>query len=633
MAVRESLRGRTRAGCVGGAGSAPGGGGAAVLSQTLARAALGLERPAFELAVQLGHISTVPGPGGRRMVSHAEIARLGSEEGFPETLLERIQLVGTFSGAEMIEVSRDRFVKLARLGCFRPAQWYLNRYRAVVWLYPAEEVREFARTGISWLTGRLPEEARARLEAGEDRRAEGWRARRTERMVADATDAWHEAAAWCALLGPEETADLVTDPVEHAYLCGLHPSRAPSPTASLAAEPPAVSPFAEAPEEIDTARAALGFALHRARLTRPAPGGAHDVREPSGRGRREPTSQQGRWETAASGLTPGGADTTFPTDQPAPPTHPSPAPWDPGRQRIVRNPSPPTPPEATRPWLTDREPRPTQLWPTVPQPPVPAQTWPEPVGPGAVGNAAREMGTPELFGLDAGTRQPVPQQPPVSPGPASPGPAPTWSARPAPVPRSEPVRLPPTPPGPSATASVPPEPVRTTPRTPGPWVSGPAIRGLSPHGPTGPGGVRPTPSRPVSARPGVTGPVSARPGMARPVVPGGVPREPFPGGPEPMATDTLRPDALRHRRGHQAARPWPAVPLPTSSAPPTASLTAAPPHPAPSSASPPTARPTLPRTPGDRDAGARHPVARPGQGARPRGPRRPTALRRWLRRR
>lgn len=130
---------------------------------TLGRAAreLALKRTEFDIAVHLGRIRTVPddGGGGRR-VTRVEIDRLRAEEGFPEALRKSVEAVGTAEGAALMQVSIPRFTRLARLGLVVPVHFYLNRYRAVVWLYPAEELRRFAAD----LVGAL-DEARERRPA------------------------------------------------------------------------------------------------------------------------------------------------------------------------------------------------------------------------------------------------------------------------------------------------------------------------------------------------------------------------------------------------------------------------------------------------------------------------------------
>lgn len=173
------------------------------------------------------------------------------------------RLVGSVTGAELIGVSRDRFTRLARAGCLRPAHWYLNRYRALVWLYPADEVLAFAAAHPEWLTGRLPGRLRDRLADGTDLRARGWRDRRTAQLVAQAPDPWQEAAVWCALLGPGGAAGLLRDDGERSRLAALAPEFAPEP--GRPGEVSAVPLTADDPEEVAAARLSLATALDRAR--------------------------------------------------------------------------------------------------------------------------------------------------------------------------------------------------------------------------------------------------------------------------------------------------------------------------------------------------------------------------------
>ena len=78
---------------------------------------LGLKRSEFDLAVHLGQIRTVPdeGGGGRR-VTRSEIDRLRATDGFPDSLLQRVRVVGTTEGAKVMDVPAGRFTRLARLG-------------------------------------------------------------------------------------------------------------------------------------------------------------------------------------------------------------------------------------------------------------------------------------------------------------------------------------------------------------------------------------------------------------------------------------------------------------------------------------------------------------------------------------
>lgn len=109
---------------------------------------LGLRRAEFELAVHLGLIAVVGASvGGRPRVPEEEIARLREQPGFPDALAERVRTVGTAAGAALLDIAPARFTRLARAGCFSPVTFYLNRYRAVVWLYLADELAAFSRPG------------------------------------------------------------------------------------------------------------------------------------------------------------------------------------------------------------------------------------------------------------------------------------------------------------------------------------------------------------------------------------------------------------------------------------------------------------------------------------------------------
>ncbi len=301
----------------GGRGEPPAGGrpepppGGALVAATLARAELGLDHWDFELAVRLGQVRavTVPapasggsGPPGRRMVARAELDRLKAEPGFPEGLRARLRLVGAVTGAELLGISRDRFVRLSKADCFRPARWYVNRYHAVVWLYLADEVTDFAAEHPDWMTGRLPEEVRERLDDGLDLRGRGWRARTVGQLVARAPDAWHEAAVWLALLGPDEAADLLPADPERSRLLEARPSLLSGrPVGRAAAEPADVPLTADDPEEITFARRSLTAALERA---------ARGQEPPDGSCCRTVTSRAQRWPWPRRSLPPSGPHVT-----------------------------------------------------------------------------------------------------------------------------------------------------------------------------------------------------------------------------------------------------------------------------------------------------------------------------------
>ncbi|MEU7340269.1 DUF6397 family protein [Streptomyces sp. NPDC007074] len=244
---------------------------------SLARAAreLDLRRGEFDLAVHLGYVRTVPddGGGGRR-VTRAEIDRVRSQEGFPEALRERVKAVGTTEGAALMGVSTARFTRLARLGLVVPVKFYVNRYRAVVWLYLAEELGRFPaeRQNVPLLRGRMPEGLRDQLGAGLDLRPRNWRGRHMGFLLRQAEDPWARAAVVASLLEPAQVAEVIRDPYERACLNRFRPERpghgAPdSPAAHLVSR----IMTADDPDEISWLRADLGHAVAEARETHPAP--------------------------------------------------------------------------------------------------------------------------------------------------------------------------------------------------------------------------------------------------------------------------------------------------------------------------------------------------------------------------
>ncbi|WP_053751231.1 DUF6397 family protein [Streptomyces sp. MMG1533] len=236
---------------------------------------LGLKRGEFDLAVHLGHIQTVPdeGVGGRR-VPRSEIDRLCAHEGFPESLRARVKAVGTTAGAAVMEVPPGRFTRLARLGLVVPVTFYLNRYRAVVWQYLAEELRQFAadEKNTRLLKARMPEGLRDQLDAGLDLRARNWRGRHLGFLLRPAGDPWEQAGAVAAFLDPVQIAEIIPDPYERSHLNRFRPGPpahgAPgSPAAHLAER----IMTADDPDEIGWLRADLVRCLEEARQHRPAP--------------------------------------------------------------------------------------------------------------------------------------------------------------------------------------------------------------------------------------------------------------------------------------------------------------------------------------------------------------------------
>ncbi|MFF5439390.1 DUF6397 family protein [Streptomyces achromogenes] len=246
-----------------------------ILKPSHAARELGLKRGDFDRAVQFGCIRTVPdeGGGGGRRVERAEIERVRAQEGFPDSLLNRVRVVGTAEGAALMEIPAGRFTRLARLGLLVPAAFYLNRYRAVVWLYLAEELRQFT-TGAEnahLLKGRTPETLRGRLAAGVDLRARNWRGRHLGFALRRAEDPWARAGAVAAFLSPVDVADVVKDPYERAQLNRSRPAPpgqgAPGSPATHAAERITTAQDAD---EIGWLRSELARLVEEARSVSPA---------------------------------------------------------------------------------------------------------------------------------------------------------------------------------------------------------------------------------------------------------------------------------------------------------------------------------------------------------------------------
>ncbi|MFJ4872067.1 DUF6397 family protein [Streptomyces sp. NPDC088757] len=242
---------------------------------TPARAAqeLDLKRDEFRLAAQLGLVRTVPaGEGGRRRVERCEIDRLRAAPDFPAGLRDRVRAVGTGEAAALLGITPERFTRLARTGHLSPVRFSLNRYRAVVWTYLAEEVADFGRTCPALLAGRLPQALRERLAAREDLRPRNWRARRLALLLRATDDPWAQAAAIASLLDPLHVAEVVDDPYERAHLDRLRPPPPPGmPTPVVAREIAERLARADDPDEILWHRLSLALALDEARATCPAP--------------------------------------------------------------------------------------------------------------------------------------------------------------------------------------------------------------------------------------------------------------------------------------------------------------------------------------------------------------------------
>ncbi|MGQ4333680.1 DUF6397 family protein [Streptomyces hayashii] len=247
------------------------------VSCTPSRAAreLDLKRAEFELAVHLGRIRTVPDEaGGTRKVPRAEIDRLRAQPGFPDALRASVKTVGTAEGATLLDVPPTRFTRLARLGLVVPVRFYLNRYRAVVWLYLAEELSHFAadRTNAFLLTGRTPEVLRSQLAAGVDLRARNWRGRHLGFLLRQAQGPWQHAGVLAGFLDPLQVAEIVKDPYERSHLNRFRPG---SPAHCAPGTPAAhlVEKIITAadPDEIDWLRSDLQRTMDEARADQPAP--------------------------------------------------------------------------------------------------------------------------------------------------------------------------------------------------------------------------------------------------------------------------------------------------------------------------------------------------------------------------
>lgn len=275
MTVKEATRsaGAERRDTGAGAGSA--------LAAGRAAQALELKRGEFDLAVHLGLISTDASPGGGRpRVRREEVDRLRAMAGFPESLRDRVRTAGTAEGAALLGISGVRFGGLARIGCISPVAFYLNRYRAVVWLYLVDELTGFGAREPELLAGKSPVGMRTMLEAGVDWRARNWRSRRIDRLLSRTEDPWARAAVQASALDAVQLAEVVDDPYERAYLARVRPETAVGRPGSVSGrEVMGQLMLADDPDEILWRRVNLAMELDRARERRsaPRPGG-----EPAG---------------------------------------------------------------------------------------------------------------------------------------------------------------------------------------------------------------------------------------------------------------------------------------------------------------------------------------------------------------
>ncbi|MFD8811540.1 DUF6397 family protein [Streptomyces sp. NPDC059627] len=220
------------------------------------------------------------GPAAPPRAPRTEIDRLQARA---ESLRESVQVVGTTEGAALMGIPAGRFTRFAKLGLVTPVKWYPNRYRAVVWLYLAEELRRFAadEKNAPLLTGRTPAELSNRLRAGTDRRARNWRGRHCGFLLRQADGPWERAGVVAGFLDPGDIDDVLTDPHERARVTALRPAPPAhgtpgSPAAQLAEE----LMTAADPDEIDWFRHDLAREVAQARTHRPEPRPAVPSRHP-----------------------------------------------------------------------------------------------------------------------------------------------------------------------------------------------------------------------------------------------------------------------------------------------------------------------------------------------------------------
>ncbi|MFI5827775.1 DUF6397 family protein [Streptomyces sp. NPDC051578] len=229
---------------------------------------LGLKRGEFARAVQLGLVRAGPrGPSGGARFTREELDGVRAGEGFPQALRARVETVaGADAAAEVLGVGPSRLTRLARCGHLTPVGYRINRYRAVVWLYLAAELREFAVREPGMLRGIASPEDRELIAARADLRPRAWRGRHVGLLLRRTADPWERAAVLASVLPEEEVRAVVPDPAERIVLAALAP---PPPYGHpQLAEAAAVALQllrAQDPDEIHWYRTSLDFALTGAR--------------------------------------------------------------------------------------------------------------------------------------------------------------------------------------------------------------------------------------------------------------------------------------------------------------------------------------------------------------------------------
>ncbi|WP_308107858.1 DUF6397 family protein [Streptomyces antimicrobicus] len=217
--------------------------------------------------MQLGLVRAGPrAPGAGVRFARAELDRVRAVAGFPDDLREQVETVGAAAAAEVLGVGPSRFTRLARCGHLVPVGYRINRYRAVVWLYLAAELRGFARSRPGLLKGSAPPEDRELVLAGADLRPRRWRERHVELLLRRTADPWDRAAVLASVLPEEVVRQSVPDEAERVLLSALAPPPPYGhPQAPAAAQVAERLLRADAPDEIDSYRTGLEFTLTGAR--------------------------------------------------------------------------------------------------------------------------------------------------------------------------------------------------------------------------------------------------------------------------------------------------------------------------------------------------------------------------------
>lgn len=186
---------------------------------------LGLKRGEFARAVQLGLVRAGPrAPSGAARFTPGELERVRAGEGFPQALRARVETVaGADAAAEVLGVGPSRLTRLARCGHLVPVGYRINRYRAVVWLYLAAELREFAVREAGMLRGIASPGDRELIAARTDLRPRAWRGRHVGLLLRRTVDPWERAAVLASVLPEEEVRAVVPDPAERIVLAALAP--------------------------------------------------------------------------------------------------------------------------------------------------------------------------------------------------------------------------------------------------------------------------------------------------------------------------------------------------------------------------------------------------------------------------